>query len=748
MLVGLVNENKNERLRLKNRIDKCGRDAIVYEFPSCLHAQKFCNKTIPTLLFIWHNEEKKTDIELVKTFSKLTMVVVIGKNKDDSFHFINKGIEHFFDREPTPQEISDLLEHAFSKSKEESGYIFVNSKRKKHKLHFTEIHFIKGAVDYIDVYTKDKKYLVNNTLKNIEKILPSHSFTQIHRSTIVNIHKIDFIEKGFVSVNDTELKISATHRKKTNERIQHLQTKQKNASNSQYIFDRYAFNESRLLCFSINKKGKIKQYNENLEQATGYSEAEIKALSFFDLVHESDKADTEKELRLQLTKQISVNFACRIKCKKNKYIWLSCTASHNNETQLSTITAYNISDDASIRKKLLATQKELEDYKYAIDKTAIVAITDLKGSILYANDLFCELSKYSRNELLGKNHRILNSREHNKAFFKNMWRTISSGEIWQGDIKNKTKDHQFYWVATTIIPIADTNKKITKYLSIRRDITERKQLEALHLERITMEKEIELAKETAKIKSELLDNMSHEIRSPMNGISGMIDLLLKSTESKEPQTQYLQTIKASSNELLLIVNNILDYAQLENKHLYLAKEHCDFQTEIQHCIATLQAQANEKNIALKIVIDRSLPPLLVNKKSLHQIVCNLLSNAVKFSDRGTVTLKCSHRAKAGAEHEIKFEVRDEGPGISEENQKLLFKPFTPLDASSVKKHEGTGLGLAISKKLVALMDGSMGVVSTLGKGSTFWFKFTCSKSKKTRIKKQHIPQKFTCLIGG
>ena len=204
-------------------------------------------------------------------------------------------------------------------------------------------------------------------------------------------------------------------------------------------------------------------------------------------MHESDKADTEKELRLQLTKQISVNFACRIKCKKNKYIWLSCTASHNNETQLSTITAYNISDDASIRKKLLATQKELEDYKYAIDKTAIVAITDLKGSILYANDLFCELSKYSRNELLGKNHRILNSREHNKAFFKNMWRTISSGEIWQGDIKNKTKDHQFYWVATTIIPIADTNKKITKYLSIRRDITERKQLEALHLERITME---------------------------------------------------------------------------------------------------------------------------------------------------------------------------------------------------------------------------------------------------------------------
>ena len=161
----------------------------------------------------------------------------------------------------------------------------------------------------------------------------------------------------------------------------------------------------------------------------------------------------------------------------------------------------DISERVRAEEKLLATFKELEDFKAALDEHAIVAITDPQGRITYANEKFCTLSKYSREELLGKDHRLLNSGHHSKEFMRDLWATIGSGKVWKGEIRNRAKDGTFYWVNATIVPFLGADGKPTQYLAIRKDITERKCAEE---ERETLIRELTTALHQVKTLSGLL----------------------------------------------------------------------------------------------------------------------------------------------------------------------------------------------------------------------------------------------------
>ena len=183
-----------------------------------------------------------------------------------------------------------------------------------------------------------------------------------------------------------------------------------------------------------------------------------------------------------------------------------------------------------------------------MNKSSIVSVTDSKGTIIYANDKFCEISKFSREELLGKNHRILKSGFHSPEFYKEIWNTISNGNVWQGLIKNKSKDGSFYWVATSIVPFFDKKNNIFQYMSIRQDIT--KQIE--------LENEL-LQKEKLSIIGELAARLTHDLRNPLSIIQMTIENLKELYGTDEKKQIFFEKIERSIDRITHQVDNVLDF---------------------------------------------------------------------------------------------------------------------------------------------------------------------------------------------
>lgn len=227
---------------------------------------------------------------------------------------------------------------------------------------------------------------------------------------------------------------------------------------------------------------KIIKSNRVLQQMFGYSDAELQGLSFDELTHPDDRL-TERSLFQEVLIGVRDSFQSesRYLRKNGEVLWGRLTASlipnAKGQPQIALGIIEDISQRVRMETELRESIKELSDLKFALDRAAIVAVTDDRGVITHVNDTFCQISKYSRAELLGKTHRILNSGYHSKTFFQDMWSTLRQGNIWKGEIKNKAKDGTYYWVDTTIVPFLNDKGKPVQYLAIRYEITERKQVE-------------------------------------------------------------------------------------------------------------------------------------------------------------------------------------------------------------------------------------------------------------------------------
>jgi len=373
-------------------------------------------------------------------------------------------------------------------------------------------------------------------------------------------------------------------------------------------------------------------------------------------------------------------------------------------------------------KKYINKQKELQQL---INKNIITSTTDLMGNIIEVSDAYCNISGYSRDELIGNPQSIIRHPDMEQSLFKNMWVTIQSGNTWKGNIKNIKKDGAYYWVDLVIEPIYNSKNEVESYLGISINITDKIKLDKLtQSQKETIKKAISnienqknALKNALETKSEFLANMSHEIRTPLNAIIGFIDILKEENKNEKSQ-EYLDIIDSSSKSLVQIIEDILDFSKIESGKIDIEK--IDFNTIKEFEITTylFKAKASEKNILLSLNLDKNLPKY-INSDPLRikQVMSNLLSNAIKFTNN-------HKKIDVNIKYENNFlyvSVIDQGKGIAENKLEHIFESFSQEDSSTTREFGGTGLGLSISSELVKLLGGELKVKSKPEVGSEFYF---------------------------
>lgn len=370
-------------------------------------------------------------------------------------------------------------------------------------------------------------------------------------------------------------------------------------------------------------------------------------------------------------------------------------------------------------QQLKASLKEIDNLKAALDEHAIVAITNPQGEITYVNDKFCRISKYSRVELLGQDHRIINSGHHPQEFIRELWTTITQGKVWKGEIKNKAKDGSFYWVDTTIVPFLNEAGKPRQYVAIRADITARKMAEEkflqlnTRLEQRVIERTAEL--EAANRELEAFSySISHDLRAPLRAVNGFAAIVL---EECGPQLSaegrhHLERIRNGAQRMGVLIDDLLALSRLGRQPVN--RKVVDTNKLVQEVLDELKSQRDGLQIELKI---GKLPPCQGDPALLKQIWVNLLANAIKYSrDRKPAIVEAGSQCVNG--RTIYF-VRDNGVGFDMQYANKLFGVFQRLHRAD--EFEGTGVGLAIVQRIVHRHAGRVWAEAKVNQGAAFYF---------------------------
>ena len=346
------------------------------------------------------------------------------------------------------------------------------------------------------------------------------------------------------------------------------------------------------------------------------------------------------------------------------------------------VTAWLVSRYAGADRALGQSMKSLADTNFALNQAAIVATTNVKGEITFVNDKFVEISQYPREELLGRDHRIINSGYHSKEFIRDLWTTIAHGRIWRGELRNRAKDGSFYWVDTTIVPFLDDRRKPYQYMAIRYDITDRKRSEDKLREQAALARLGEMAAVVA-----------HEIKNPLAAIKGALQVIGGRLPAESRDRLIVSDVVARVDSLNDIVQDLLVFARPREPQLTPVA----IVDLVESTAALVRKDPAHASLSIAISGGNAIVPLDIDQ--MRTVLLNLLLNAAQAGGAGgriAVTISVDDLAATVA-------IADEGPGIPPDVLPKVFEPFFTT------KHRGTGLGLPTARRVVERHRGTIDI---------------------------------------
>ena len=475
------------------------------------------------------------------------------------------------------------------------------------------------------------------------------------------------------------------------------------------------------------------------------------------LVHAEEQQGLKDAVRESALTLKVCHYECRLILPSGRQRWVRTVAKPQAQPDGSIVWCgclSDISDRKQIEAKLNDSLRELADVKFALDCSSDVAITDHRGYITYVNDKFCEVSKYSRAELVGQTHRLVNANYHTRQFFEDMWYTISNGHVWLGEMRNQAKDGTYYWADTTIVPFLDQDGCPYRYVAIRNNITERKRTElclvqqAEDLEKAFSELQQTQTRlvQTEKMSSlgQLVAGVAHEINNPVSFIYGninpanryamsLIDLLrLYQRHYPEPHEEILEALedldfefmaedllnlltsmKVGAERIREIVASLRTFSRKDEAEKKSVDVHQGIDSTLMILAHRLKPQTHRA--AVQVVKHYSeLPHTFCYAGQLNQVFMNVISNAIDAVDDVEVPqITLSTHLDSD---QVVIAVQDNGVGMAEKLRSQIFNPFFTTKPIG----QGTGMGLSISYQIVTERHGgSLHVTSGPGEGTTF-----------------------------